>query len=167
MVAMNDDPDHGDAPADEPLDPAAERLAIRKRAMDLLARREHAPAELATKLAKRDHDRDAIASVLDELIDDGLLSESRYADAMVASRASRGVGPVRIRADLAAVKVSDFEIERALEDAEVDWHALAEAVRRKRFGAEMPADFPAKAKQMRFLQGRGFDGDALQAAFND
>ncbi|MES1929577.1 recombination regulator RecX [Salinisphaera dokdonensis CL-ES53] len=151
----------------EPLDPDAERLAIRKRAMDFLARREHAPAELAIKLAKRDHDRDTIATVLDELIDDGLLSESRYADAMVASRAARGIGPIRIRADLTAVKVSDFEIDRALEDAEVDWHALAEAVRRKRFGDEMPADFPAKAKQMRFLQRRGFDGDALQAAFED
>ena len=160
---MNDD-DPNEA---EPLDPDAERLAIRKRAMDMLARREHAPAELATKLAKRDHDRDTIATVLDELVDDGLLSECRYADAMVASRASRGIGPVRIRADLVAVKVSDFEIERALEDAEVDWHALAEAVRRKRFGDEMPDDFPAKAKQMKFLQRRGFDGDALQAAFED
>jgi len=151
----------------EPLDPDAERLAVRKRAMDLLARREHAPAELSAKLAKRDHDRDIVAAVLDELIDDGLLSESRYADALVSSRASRGTGPVRIRAELAAVHVSDFEIDRALEDAEVDWHALAEQVRRKRFGAEMPQDFPAKAKQMRFLQRRGFDGDQLQAAFDD
>ena len=156
-----------DADDNEPLDPDAERLAVRKRAMDLLARREHAPAELSTKLAKRDHDREIVAAVLDELIDDGLLSESRYADALVSSRASRGTGPVRIRAELAAVQVSDFEIDRALEDAEVDWHALAEQVRRKRFGAEMPEDFPAKAKQMRFLQRRGFDGDQLQAAFDD
>ena len=156
-----------DADDNEPLDPDAERLAVRKRAMDLLARREHAPAELSTKLAKRDHDREIVAAVLDELIDDGLLSESRYVDALVSSRASRGTGPVRIRAELAAVQVSDFEIDRALEDAEVDWHALAEQVRRKRFGAEMPQDFPAKAKQMRFLQRRGFDGDQLQAAFDD
>jgi regulatory protein len=160
---MNDD----DPTEAESLDPDAERLAIRKRAMNMLARREHAPAELATKLAKRDHDRDTIATVLDELIDDGLLSESRYADAMVSSRAARGVGPVRIRADLASVKVSDFEIERALADAEIDWVALAESVRRKRFGASLPPDFPAKAKQMRFLQQRGFQGDEIAAAVDD
>ncbi|WP_420852595.1 hypothetical protein [Salinisphaera shabanensis] len=56
---------------EEPLDPQAERLAIRKRAMDMLARREHAPAALADKLAKRDHDREQISSVLDELIAKG------------------------------------------------------------------------------------------------
>ena len=148
-------------------DPRAEHRAIRKRAMDMLARREHARAELAAKLAKRDHDRDAIAAVLDELVDDDLLSDRRYADAMVSSRASRGIGPARIRAELGAVDVSDAEIERALDECEVDWHALAEAVRIKRFGAEVPPDFPAKAKQMRFLQRRGFDADMLQSAFGD
>jgi regulatory protein len=152
---------------EEPLDPQAERLAIRKRAMDMLARREHAPAELADKLAKRDHDREQISSVLYELIDEGLLSQTRYADAMVASRAARGVGPVRIRAELAAVQIDDAEIERALAETETDWKALAEAVRAKRFGVEQPEDFPAKAKQMRFLQRRGFDMDMLNAAFDD
>ena len=48
-----------------------------------------------------------------------------------------------------------------------DWKALAEAVRAKRFGVEQPEDFPAKAKQMRFLQRRGFDMDMLNAAFDD
>lgn len=153
--------------ADSDNDSRAEHLAIRKSAMDLLARREHARAELAAKLAKRAHDRDAIAAVLDELIEEGLLSDRRYADAMVAARASRGVGPVRIRAELGAVYISDTEIERALDESEVDWHALAEAVRIKRFGAQIPADFPTKAKQMRFLQRRGFDADALQSAFGD
>ncbi|MES1939616.1 recombination regulator RecX [Salinisphaera sp. T5B8] len=153
--------------SDEPLDPEAERLAIRKRAMDMLARREHAPAELAAKLSKRGHERDQIDSVLDELIDDGLLSSSRYADAMVSSRAARGIGPVRIRAELAAVQIDDAEIERALADSETDWNTLAEEVRAKRFGAAQPEDFPAKAKQMRFLQRRGFDMDMLNAAFDD
>ena len=153
--------------AEEPLDPSAERTAIRKRAMDMLARREHAPAELAHKLAQRDHHREQVAEVLDELIDDGLLSAARYADAMVSSRASRGIGPVRIRAELAAVQIDDAEIERALADSETDWNALAEEVRAKRFGPVQPEDFPAKAKQMRFLQRRGFDMDMLNAAFDD
>ncbi|ERJ19813.1 Regulatory protein RecX [Salinisphaera shabanensis E1L3A] len=86
---------------------------------------------------------------------------------MVASRAARGVGPVRIRAELAAVQIDDAAIERALAETETDWKALAEAVRAKRFGVEQPEDFPAKAKQMRFLQRRGFDMDMLNAAFDD
>lgn len=144
-----------------------ERLAIRKRAMDLLARREHAYAELTTKLKKRDFAVDDIEIVLDDLVDDGLLSDARYAEAIVASKARRGVGPVRIRAELSAVGVSDSLIEIALNEADVNWRALAEAARIKRFGPDVPADFPTKAKQMQFLQRRGFDMDQLQAAFDD
>lgn len=146
------------------IDPREQRLAVRKRAMNMLARREHAPAELAAKLERRGHEGDAVLAVLDELIDDGLVSETRYADAIVASHARRGVGPVRIRADLLAVKVAETQIDRAFADAEIDWCELACTVRDKRFGARIPDDFPTKAKQMRFLQQRGFSGDEIAAA---
>lgn len=153
---------------DEDADEAAraEHLAVRKRAMDLLARREHARAELRGKLVKRDHVPERIDTVLDELIADGLLSDARYAEAAVSSKAGRGIGPVRIRAELAAVDVPDADIENALAAAAVDWDGLAESVRVKRFGAALPEDFPTKAKQMRFLQRRGFDAEQLQAAFD-
>lgn len=153
--------------AAEPDDPEAERLAIRKRAMDLLARREHARAELVAKLVKRDHDADEIEVVIDELAAEGLQSDARYAEAAVASKSRRGIGPVRIRAELRSAGVADATIEIALDEAEIDWDELAEAARRKRFGDEQPDDFPTKAKQMRFLQRRGFDGDQLAAAFEN
>ena len=145
-------------------DSKAERLAIRKRAMSMLARREHAPAELAAKLAKRGHANNDVVPVIDALIDDGLLSETRYADAVVASHARRGIGPVRVRADMMSAGVAESEIDRALAEAEIDWPALAQSVRVKRFGSALPEDFPAKAKQMRFLQQRGFAGDDISAA---
>ncbi|GAB3681684.1 regulatory protein RecX [Salinisphaera aquimarina] len=163
---MNDDSESHDVPsAEEQI--RAERLAIRKRAMDMLARREHAPAELAAKLRKREHADADIEPVLDDLINEGLLSAERYAHAVVRSKSERGIGPLRIRRDLAAAGVSDSLIEIALDEAEVDWFALAEAVRHKRFGALSPGDFPTRAKQMRFLQGRGFEPDQLRAAFDD
>jgi regulatory protein len=37
-----------------------------------------------------------------------------------------------------------------------DWDGHAAAVRRKRFGAELPADFAQRARQRRFLEYRGF-----------
>ncbi|AWN14495.1 regulatory protein RecX [Salinisphaera sp. LB1] len=160
-----DDDTNNERPEDEARH--AERLAIRKRAMDLLARREHARAELVTKLKKHEHAADDIEAVLDELVEDGLQSDARYAEAAVASKARRGIGPIRIRAELRGAGVNDGEIEAALAEAGVDWDELAEAARRKRFGAELPADFPARAKQMRFLQRRGFDADQLAAAFDD
>ncbi|WP_423823331.1 regulatory protein RecX [Salinisphaera sp. SPP-AMP-43] len=146
---------------------AAEHLAIRKQAMDLLARREHARAELVAKLKKREHGVDDIEIVLEELAAEALQSDARYAEAAVANKARRGIGPVRIRAELTAAGVNDGDIQAALAAAEVDWDAIADAARRKRFGDVPPADFPTKAKQMRFLQRRGFDPDQLAAAFDD
>ncbi|RJS94442.1 regulatory protein RecX [Salinisphaera sp. Q1T1-3] len=145
----------------------AERLAIRKRAMDLLARREHARAELQHKLSRHEHHVDDIAAVLDALVDDGLLSDARFAEASVLSKARRGIGPMRIRAELRQAGVNDAAADIALENVEFDWAASAAAAREKRFGPDMPADFPTRAKQMRFLQRRGFDSDQIAHVFDN
>lgn len=164
---MKDD-DAGDGDPDSEAEAIrAERLAIRRRAMDMLARREHAYAELVVKLKKREHAADDIEIVLDELAAEGLQSDARYAEAIVANKARRGIGPIRIRAELRAAGAADAAVDQALAEADIDWADHAEAARRKRFGDEIPVDFPSKAKQMRFLQRRGFDADQLAAAFDD
>ena len=151
------------AAPDDPADPAA----IRERAVTLLARREHAPRELVAKLVQRGFDGDAVAAVAAELESENLLSEARYAQSMARSRVEQGQGPLRIRAELSARGVGEAAIDDALADLDVDWESLAAAVRRKRFGAAVPEDFPSKAKQMRFLQQRGFDGGTIRAALED
>ncbi|MES1943370.1 recombination regulator RecX [Salinisphaera sp. PC39] len=151
------------AAPEDPADPAA----IRARAVKLLARREHAPRELISKLARRGFDETAVADVAAELEAENLLSERRYAESMARSRVERGQGPLRIRAELSARGVGEAAIDDALAELDVDWAALASTVRRKRFGAAVPDDFPSKAKQMRFLQQRGFDGGTIRAALGD
>lgn len=141
-------------------------VAIRARALQLLARREHAPRELRAKLARRGFDTDAIGAVIDELAAEGLLSEARFAESMARTRVERGHGPRRIAAELAAKGVDETLVEQALAGLDVDWAELAAHVRRKRFGEARPADFAAKARQMRFLQRRGFDADAIRGALD-
>lgn len=140
---------------------------VRERAIKLLARREHAPAELTLKLTQRGYPRDLIAQVLAQLIEDNLLSSTRYAESLVRTRIEKGSGPVRIRNELAGHAVDAAIIENVLDGAEVDWASLAQAVRHKRFGAQPPEDFPAKAKQMRFLQQRGFTHAQIRQAIAD
>lgn len=132
--------------------------------MDLLARREHAPVELADKLQRRGYARDDVAPVLDALTADGLLSAERYAGAVAAARSARGMGPLRIRSELGRMQIEDALIERALDGLDVDWFVLADTVCRKRFGASAPQDYRARARRMRFLQQRGFDFDCIRAA---
>ena len=53
-------------------------VAVRRAAMDLLARREHGRVELTRKLRQRGAPQELIDGALDRLAEEGLLSESRY-----------------------------------------------------------------------------------------
>ena len=132
--------------------------------MDYLARREHGRGELLDKLTRFGFDADVAADAVGQLIADGLQSDERFAEAFVRSRISQGKGPAVIRADLRQRGLAESLIDIALEDADEDWRALARDVRLKKFGSDTPLDFREKARQMRFLQSRGFEQDHIQAA---
>ncbi len=139
-------------------------LEARKKAMDLLARREHSRDELARKLEAAGFEANAIVDALETLRKDGLQSDKRFVESFVQSRVAQGKGPVRIRRDLAERGIRETCIDSALRNVEVDWDELACEIRRKKFGAAMPEDFPTKARQMRFLQYRGFESEQIHVA---
>jgi len=143
----------------------ASPLEARKKAMDFLARREYGQTELVRKLADKGYDRDVTTQAVTELTDEGLQSDQRFAESFVQSRINQGKGPVRIRMDLGQRGIGDATIEIAIEEADPDWHALAREQRHKKFGTAAPSDFKEKARQMRFLQYRGFEQDHIQSAF--
>jgi regulatory protein len=136
----------------------------RKKAMDFLARREYGQAELSRKLADKGFDFGIAGQAVARLTDEGLQSDHRFAESFVQSRISQGKGPVRIRMDLKQRGIDPGLIEAALEASATDWHQLASAIRKKKFGSEPAPDFKARARQMRFLQYRGFEADHIQAA---
>lgn len=139
---------------------------IRKKAMDFLARREYGQNELIEKLADKGYLRRLVEQQIQTLTDEHLQSDDRFADAFVLSRINQGKGPVRIRLDLTHRGIGDAVIEMAIEESATDWRGLASEVRLRKFGDAAPADFKAKAKQMRFLQYRGFEQDHVQGAFS-
>lgn len=139
-------------------------VEARKKAMDYLARREHGRSELLEKVTRFGFDADVADDAVAQLVEDGLQSDVRFAEAFVRSRINQGKGPAKIRVDLREKGVNDGVTEDGIRDAEQDWHALAVEVRLKKFGAQRPADFKEKARQMRFLQSRGFEQDQIQAA---
>ncbi len=141
---------------------------LRLQAMNLLARREHLRQELALKLSKRfgAEAADEIAVVLDELEGEDLLSDKRFTESYIRQRVGKGYGPDRIRQELRQKGVDGESLEIALEDADVDWVAQAAEVRLKKFGSSSPTDFKEKARQMRFLNYRGFGGEFAGAALD-
>jgi regulatory protein len=142
---------------------AADPEAIRAAALTLLARRDWLTGELSARLQTSGCESHATAGVIAELVGERLLDDARYAERYVASRAERGQGPLRIAADLASLGAPRELIEAALESGP-DWLAMADAVRRRKFGAVPPESWAEKARQARFLQYRGFSSDHIRAA---
>ena len=112
-------------------------------------------------------DADVIDEAIARLIEDGLQDDQRFIDAFVQSRIGQGKGPARIRAELRERGLAPGDIDIGLDEAGADWRELACAVRVKKFGPAVPIDFSRKAKQMRFLQYRGFEQDHIQAAVSE
>ncbi|HUF71973.1 MAG TPA: regulatory protein RecX [Gammaproteobacteria bacterium] len=139
-----------------------DRPACRRRAMDLLARREHSRLELEQKLAARSFDETVVAHVLDELEREGLLSADRFVQSFVEARYARGQGPSRIRRELAARGIESAAAN--LGDERFDWDAKARETRVKRFGEALPSSLAEKARQIRFLEYRGFSHDQIRRA---
>jgi len=131
-------------------------VAVRRVAMDLLARREHGRVELTRKLRQRGAPPDLIEPALDRLCEQGLLSESRYLESYVRSRANAGYGPLRIREELSQRGLPKADIEQALRDSGFDWAEQLRDLWQRKFVGQIPADARERAKQGRFLSYRGY-----------
>jgi regulatory protein len=142
---------------------AADPGAVRAGALALLARREYASGELASVLTRKGYAREVVAEVVSELAGERLVDDTRYAESLVRLLAGRGQGPARIRQELREAGLTDDQVVAALEGGP-DWGQLAGEVRQRKFGAERPADWPERARQMRFLQYRGFSKDHIVSA---
>jgi len=152
-----------------PVTPGELRLA----GIDLLARREHGSSELKTKLAKRFKKRgcdpETVEQVTQQLIEEGLLSDERFAASRVRQLAGRGYGPRHIRNDLRRQRVEHLVSDTMGDafDSEIDWEAEAAAVYEKKYrSAPIEGDWGARQRErgrrLRFMQYRGFSAEASQ-----
>jgi regulatory protein len=138
--------------------------ACERAALDLLARREHSRCELERKLGARGFPEELISPTLDALEESGELASARFTESFIRTRAAKGQGPARIRAELAERGIDREQAAELLQEADIDWAAIASSVRHKRFGAERPSDFKERARQARFLEHRGFDSAQIGSA---
>jgi regulatory protein len=132
----------------------------------MLSRREHSTRQVASGLRERGFAEALVEALLEELQSERLLDDERYAVQFVRARATRGQGPRRIRMELKEAGVDDSLVTRALETAP-DFHAVARALRRRRFGDALPEDHTERARQSRFLQYRGFSNDHIASALRN
>ena len=138
------------------------QATLRERALRLLARREHSRAELARKLQADLRPDDDLEALLDELTGRKLLSDERYAESRVRAL-SRKFGAARIANELRAKGLDKGLAEHASNAARSTEIERAREVWRRKFRIA-PKTGEERARQMRFLQSRGFSFDAIRAA---
>ncbi len=100
---------------------------------------------------------------MEQLEKEGLVSNARFLDCFIRYRSTKGYGPLRIQAELIERGISEDLIEQALNITDNAWLAEAKRVWQKRFKNKIPADFKARAQQMRFLQYRGFTTEQIKS----
>jgi len=136
--------------------------SLRARALQYLARREYSRAELRGKLlphvqADLDFEQASTAN-LDALLDDltarGWLSDLRAATQLVHLKRSR-FGTQRITHELRQKGIAEELIDAALPALKESELEAAREVWQRKYSSP-PKDPKEKAKQMRFLQSRGF-----------
>ncbi len=128
--------------------------ALRARALRLLARREHSRAELRRKLAPHGEEGVDLDALLDDFTKRGWLSEERFVEQTVRAK-SRRFGPLKIAHHLREKGIGEAEIAQAVALARGGESESLESAWRSRFG-RAPADAAERARQVRFLQGRGY-----------
>ena len=134
----------------------------RHSALRLLARREHSQYELRRKLKARGYGERLVDELVAELITERLLSDTRYAEAMVTNRASRGYGPLRICMELRDRGVAEGIVDKVLQEAEVDWDERLRHTYDRKYGGIAVESFKTWASRAQFLNNRGFSVDAIR-----
>jgi regulatory protein len=132
---------------------------LRQKAIALLARREYARSELELRLVARGGERSEVRALLEALATQGLLSDARYARSIVARRLG-SCSRRRITEELKAADIAPNHIDAALAETPLDDESAMVALWQRRFG-RAPADERDKARQVRFLQSRGFALSAI------
>ncbi len=148
-------------------------ISLRGRALRALARRELSRAELHAKLLPHvddlydgSHQRDDIDALLNDLEQRGWLSDARALDMTVRIRSAR-FGTQRIAHELRQKGISEELISSAIPQLKQGELEAARAVWQRKFATHPPnqqeQDQKEKAKQVRFLQSRGF---SMEVIFN-
>lgn len=93
--------------------------------------------------------------------EEGLQSDARFTESFVHHRIKKGQGPKKIEQELRQRGIQQELIMDYLYAEAHDWLNMAEVIRCKKFGEEVPRDYQKKAKQSRFLYSRGFDSEVI------
>lgn len=133
--------------------------------LHLLARREHAAAELLQKLSRRGFTVTEIQTALQYCQEHGYQSDSRFAEQYCRVQHAKGMGPLKILHGLRQYGLPTESLSHFIAETPIEWATEAKNLLNKnawRFKQD-----PFSQKKMRFLLSRGFPSDIIHAVLKD
>lgn len=146
----------------QPQQPGMKGTRLRSYAFAVLTRKEYSKKDLIEKLCLYAEDREEVLTLVEELSKENYQSDQRVAEMTVRSQIRKGKGPNRIKLALNAKSIDKALAKNDMD--EIDWYEQAYMLKVKKYGTEVATDAKMKAKQIRFLQYRGFEMDAIMKA---
>ena len=124
----------------------------------LLARREYGVVEITKKLSQK-HPPELVQQVVAQLVEQNLLSDSRFAESLCNSRTGRGYGPIYIAQELSLKGIAKDLIEEFIDKNDPAWLERAiKAGRKKATPLLLEKDFmQSDAFEEEFLRQKGVD----------
>lgn len=129
----------------------------------MLARRDYSRHELTQKLLAKGANADLLHNIVNELSAKGLIQERRFAENFLYWRKNRGLGPLRIMQELQARGIDASLIAEIVHVADECWFSEVRKIWQKHFKGRKPKDYAERAKQMRFLQYRGYTREQIES----
>ena len=136
---------------------------LRTKALQYLAKREYSRVQLCNKLIEDGFEKDAVESVLDALVAEGLQDDLRFAQNVVRNRKQAGYGPERIVYELAYQGVSEDMIKSIVDPHAKDWVLQIAKLLERRFPDSAGKQMRQKA---RFLTNRGYTAEDISRVLN-
>ena len=157
----------------------------------MLAIREHSVKQISIKLGKKGFTQRAVLRSIEYFIDENWLSESRFCNSYIRSKASKGLGLKRIERELAQHGIAQSMIVDEINKENIDWQRICNEtlLKKQRYsssrlniGSQLENDFDGskkvsredkhqislkeKIKLEKFLIYRGFSNEQIRTAIN-
>lgn len=137
------------------------RHDCRAKALSLLAMREHTAFELRQKLGVKGFEPEVISSVLDDLKEENLLSEYRYACVFIQSRLrKRAEGRFLMEMRLAEKRVDPISAKKALDE----YYQMEQTIEYVREAYQQELRKADRQKALFLLRQRGFNSYEIRMA---
>jgi regulatory protein len=137
---------------------------VYNKALDLLSRREHSQKEVTLKLQKKFKNSEEIYEVIEKLVANNIINDTRFTEHYINLRKRRGFGSKKISYELLSKGINESIIDSTLSNMD-DWKELAKKEFNKKYKDGPSDDFKIRSKQKNFLLNRGFSFEEIESVF--